>query len=84
MFELKIMHSNCFSLKIQRKFELKQFLNTYKPDIFLIQEIKLRKENANLRLMYEGYDTYHKVRSMNPNFGGGVAILINSKIPQTN
>ena len=36
--------------------------------------------NANLRLRYEGYDTYHKVRSVNPNFRGGVAVLINSRI----
>ena len=83
MFELKIMHWNCFALTVTRNFELKHFLKRNKPDIFLIQELKLNNEQANLRLRYEGYSTYHKIRNTNPQYGGGVAILINEKISHT-
>ena len=83
MFELKIMHWNCFALTVQRNFELKHFLKRNKPDIFMIQELKLNNEQANLRLRYEGYSTYHKIRNTNSQFGGGVAILINEKISHT-
>ena len=83
MFKLKIIHWNCFSLTVARNFELKQFLATNKPDLLLLQEIKLDNEAANMRLRYEGYATYHKVRIRNPGSGGGVAILINEKISHT-
>ena len=83
MSKIKIMHWNCFSLTIPRNSELKQFLIDNKPDIFLLQEIKLDNAKANLRLRYEGYATYIKVRDTNPGFGGGVAILINEDIPHS-
>lgn len=83
MFELKIFQWNCFSLTVSRTFELKHFLITHKPDIFLLQEIKLSNERANLRLRFDGYATYHKVRSINPDAGGGIAILIREIIPHT-
>ena len=81
MFKIKIMHWNCFSLTVPRNSELKQILIDNKPDIFLLQEIKLDNAKANLRLRYEGYATYIKVRDTNPDFGSGVAILINEDIP---
>ena len=77
------MHWKFFSLTVPRNFELKQFLVTNKPDLLLIQEIKLDNETANMRLRYESYATFHKVRTINLSSGGGVAILINEKISHT-
>ena len=82
-FQLKTVHWNCFKLSQQRQFELEHFLNNTKPDIMSLQEIKLDKEVANLRLNFRGYSTYIRTRESNSNKGGGVAILIRSGIPHT-
>jgi exonuclease III len=49
----------------------------FKPDIVLINELKL---DENFFLRFEGYNTYDKPRNQ---FGGGVAIVIKSAISQT-
>ncbi len=52
----------------------------FKPDIVLINELKLDENRSNFFLRFEGYNTYDKPRNQ---FGGGVAIVIKSSISHT-
>ena len=61
-------------------FELEVFLIKFKPDIMSLQEIKLSSEDANYKLRFDGYSTYHRSRSKNSDKGGGVAVLVNDRI----
>ena len=79
-FNFKIIHWNCFKLSEARIFEFKLFLKKFSPDIVSIQEVKLNKEDGNLKLRFESYYTYHKPRVINPEYGGGVAFLIKQGI----
>ena len=63
-----------------RIFELKLFLEEFQPDIVSIQEVKLNQEQANLFLRFEGYNIHYKPRQINPEYGGGVAIIIKNTI----
>ena len=81
MLSLNILQWNCFKFTEARMYEFQNFLNIFKPDIVSIQELKLCEEEANFRLRFRGYDTFHKVRPYGSNFGGGVAIIIKSNIP---
>ena len=56
------------------------FLEEIKPDIMSIQEVKLTQEEVNLRIRFNGYSVYYKPRKINPNFGGGVLLLIRDTI----
>jgi len=80
MNQLKVAHWNCFKLTQSRQFELKNFLNIFKPDIISLQELKLNEEEARLCLRIVGYSVYIKPRKVNPEHGGGVAVLIRSGI----
>ena len=80
MFEINIIHWNCFKLTSSRLFELEVFINKFKPDIMSLQEIKLSNEDANYKLRFDGYSTYHRSRSKNSDKGGGVAVLVNDRI----
>ena len=80
MFEINIIHWNCFKLTSSRLFELEVFINRFKPDIMSLQEIKLSSEDANYKLRFDGYSTYHRSRSKNSDKGGGVAVLVNDRI----
>lgn len=82
-FQLKVVHWNCFKLTQLRQFELENFLNNFKPDIISLQEIKINEEKARMYLNFPGYNTFIKTRSVNPEWGGGVAILIRSWIPHS-
>ena len=81
--ELKIIHWNCHNLTVSRCFELRDFLKKHEPDIVSLQEIKLKLEDANYLIRFDGFSTYLKVRSLNPDRGGGVAVLINENISHT-
>ena len=63
-----------------RIFELKLFLEEFQPDIMSIQEVKLNQEQSNLSLRFEGYSVHYKPRLVNPEYGGGVAIIIKDSI----
>ena len=76
-------HWNCFKLTIPRLNELKIFLDKFRPDIVSIQELKLCEEDANFRLRFEGYSSFHKLRAVGSKHGGGVAVLIKENIPHT-
>jgi hypothetical protein len=80
MFNLNIIHWNCFKLSDTRLFELEIFISKFKPDIISLQEIKLTNENANYEIRFDGYSTYHRLRSVNPDKGGGVAFLVSDKL----
>ena len=80
---LKIVQWNCFKLTDVRIFLLDSFLKTFNPDIISLQEIKLDEAQANLKIRFDSYVTYHKTRSKNPCNGGGVAILIKDNIPHS-
>jgi exonuclease III len=80
---IRIIQWNCFSLTIARIEELRLFLKEAQPDIMSIQETKLNDEKANLRLRFSGYIVYHKQRKSNPDFGGGVALLVKEGITHT-
>ena len=80
MNNLKIVHWNCFKLTQSRCFELVNFLNIFKPDIISLQELKLTEEEARLCLRIDGYCEYINARNVNPEHGGGVAVLIRSGI----
>ena len=73
---LKIIHWNCFKMTQTRLIEFKIFLNSEKPDIVSIQEIKMNQEEGHLYLRFDGYVTSYKARERNPEFGGGTAILV--------
>ena len=81
--QLKIAHWNCFKLTQSRHFELENFLNFFKPDIFSLQEIKLNEEEVRLNLNFHGYTAYINTRKVSPEHGGGVAVLIRSDIPHS-
>ena len=66
-----------------RQTELINFINIFKPDIVSLQEIKLSLEMSNLLLNLKDFTTHVKARTLNPNQGGGVAVLIRSGIPHT-
>ena len=83
MSKLKVAHWNCFKLTQSRHFEFENFLNIFKPDIISIQELKLNEEEARMLLRFDGYSAYIKTRNLNPDHGGGVAILIKSGIPHS-
>ena len=80
MYCLKITHWNYFKLTLARSEELQLFLKESQPDIMSIQETKLNDESANLLMRYKGYSMYHKERTKNPSYGGGIAILIKEGI----
>ena len=63
-----------------RIFELKLFLEEFQPDIMSIQEVKLNQEQANLFLRFDGYNVHYKPRKLNPEYGGGVAIITRDSI----
>ena len=74
---LKIIHWNCNGIKSKLDV-LTQFLNTHKPDIMSLNEIKLSELEALLHLKeIAGSKGYFKCRNSN---GGGVCILINRQI----
>ncbi len=77
--KLKIIEWNCNS--ILSKLELlKQFIRSNKPDILLLSETKCSSELASFQIKIIGYDLIIKPRQSNPNFGGGVAILVSKKL----
>ena len=48
-----------------------------------IQEVKLTQEQVNTFIRFSGYSVHYKPRKINPSHGGGVLILVNSKIAVT-
>ena len=56
------------------------FLAEIKPDIVSIQEIKMNKEQANIFLRFDGFSACYKPRKTNPEYGGGVTIIIKDTI----
>ncbi len=78
--QLRVVHWNCCKLNQLRHFELENFINTFNPDIISLQEIKLSEENARLLLNFHGYTLHVKSRNINPDQGGGVALIIRSGI----
>jgi len=79
MNKLKVAHWKCFKLTQSRHFEFENFLNIFKPDIISIQN----EEEARLLLRFDGYSAHIKTRNLNPDHGGGVAILIKAGIPHS-
>jgi len=63
--------------------ELGQFLIDEKPDIVALNEVKLNKEQGNLRLEFPGFTTLHYPRPKNPGKGGGVALLLREEVSFT-
>ncbi len=55
IFELKIIHWNCFKMTKTRLYEFKLFLELFQPDIISVQEIKMDQEQSNLFLRFDGY-----------------------------
>ena len=45
-----------------------------------IQEAKLNQEQSNLLLRFDGYSVHYKPRKTNPEYGGGVAIIIKDSV----
>jgi exonuclease III len=80
---LAIVQWNCFKLTRDRIIELSVFLQDFKPDIMSIQEVKLTQEQVNTYIKFSGYSIHYKPRKINPSHGGGVLILVNSKIAVT-
>jgi exonuclease III len=71
-----ITHWNCNSINNKIE-EFKLFLNTNKPDIISLNEIKNIEIKANFLFnKINNYSFIHKHRENNKNGGGGVAILI--------
>lgn len=59
---IRIIHWNCNHLL--SKLELfKNFLNTFSPDIVLLNEIKLDLETSNFYLNFSNYSTISKQRN---------------------
>ena len=79
-FSMKIIQWNCFKMTQSRLVEFKIFLDSFKPDIVSIQEIKMNQEEANFFLRFDGYVVYYKSRDKNPEFGGGSAIIVENSI----
>ena len=77
---MTIVQWNCFKMTQARIFELKLFLEEFQPDIMSIQEVKLNQEQANLFLRFDGYNVHYKPRKLNPEYGGGVAIITRDSI----
>ena len=73
---IKIIQWNCFKMTQTRLAEFKIFLNSFKPDLVSIQEIKMNQEEGNIFLRFDGYVTYFRPRLKNPEFGGGTALLV--------
>jgi hypothetical protein len=80
-FELKIVQWNCFKMTQARLHEFRLFLEQFQPDIVSIQEIKMKKEQANLFLRFDGYKVYYKPRSTgDPECGGGTAVVVKETV----
>jgi exonuclease III len=73
------MHWNCNSL-LGKVPELHLYIEEQKPDIILLNEIKASQEVINSEFNLNGYTTESKIRNVNPECGGGVAIFIKNNI----
>ncbi|RNA20744.1 RNA-directed DNA polymerase from mobile element jockey-like [Brachionus plicatilis] len=69
---LTILHWNCKHLP-SKLIILKQFLSIHKPDIMLLNEIKMDITLCNYHLNFQNYQTISKMINVS---GGGVAMLI--------
>lgn len=79
--KLDIVHINVNSIiSIARRYELKQFLTDYKPDILLMNETKLNKRH---KLEFPEYNLIRNDRK-GATQGGGTAILIKNGIKHLN
>lgn len=79
--KLKIIQINVNSLiKIERRYNLQQFLNNHNPDIMLLNETKL---NSRHKINFNNYNTIRKDRK-NAIMGGGTAILIKNDLKYRN
>ena len=82
--ELSVAHWNCFKLNKSKIEELRTFLNTQKPDIISLNELKLSEFECNYHLRFDNYQCTYKVRTNNADKGGGVAFLIKTDLIYTN
>ena len=73
---LSIFQWNCNNL-VSKLDLFKLFLNTFKPDIVLLNELKVDEQRDNFFL---NFTNYHKISKPRNNFGGGVAILIKQNL----
>lgn len=75
--KLVIIHINVNSLiRINKRYDLDQFLKKHNPDILLINETKL---NSKHKIQFENYHLIRKDRLGNTQ-GGGTAILIRKNL----
>jgi len=65
---------------LDRKADLEGFLFQFQPDILCINELKLNDEQCNDRLYFKNYTFIFKTRKINPEKGGGVAVLIRQNL----
>ena len=63
IFELKIIHWNCFKMTKTRLYEFKLFLEHFQPDIVSVQEIKMNQEQSNLFLRFGSTNDFCRYRS---------------------
>ena len=76
---LKIVQWNCFQF-INRHDLFEQFLQRVRPDVVLLNEIKMNQELSNYYLDIQGYVNINKPRNEH---GGGVAVLIKNGLDYT-
>jgi hypothetical protein len=62
IFELKIIHWNCFKMTKTRLYEFKLVLELFQPVIISVQEIKMNQAQSDLFLRFDGYKVYYKPR----------------------
>ena len=79
MFNLKIVHLNCYKLTEIRILQLTIFLKQFEPDIVSLQELKLNETEANLKIRFDSYVTYHKTRAKN---GDYIQVTIDQKFDE--
>ena len=75
---LTVLHWNCNSVG-NKKYYLESYLNRNETDIVLLNETKVNQTSANEKLFFNSYQTIHKSRTKNADYGG-VFLLVLKKI----
>ena len=76
---LRVVQWNCFQF-INRHDLFGRFLQQTRPDVVLLNEIKMNQELSNFYLDIQGYASINKPRNEH---GGGVAVLIKNGLDYT-